>query len=38
MKLQAMYYEERKRCVEMQGTVANLERRNEELEKLLGYD
>lgn len=36
MKLQALYYEERRRCQELQIQVARLERRNEELEKILG--
>jgi hypothetical protein len=36
MKLQALYYEERRRCQELQTQVARLERRNEELEKMLG--
>jgi len=36
MKLQALYYEERRKCSDLQSTVYRLERRNEELEKLLG--
>lgn len=38
MKLQALYYEERRKVSDLQSTVARLERRNEELEKLLGIE
>jgi hypothetical protein len=34
MKLQALYYEERRKCTDLQTTVARLERRNDELERL----
>jgi hypothetical protein len=36
MRLQALYYEERRRCQELQTQVSRLERRNEELERMLG--
>jgi hypothetical protein len=38
MRLQGLYYEERRKVSELQNTVARLERRNEEMEKLLGQD
>lgn len=36
MKLQALYYEERRKCSDLQVTVSRLEKRNQELERLLG--
>lgn len=38
MKWQSLYYEERRRCADLQSTLANIERRNQELEKQFGID
>jgi hypothetical protein len=37
MKLQALYYEERRKYQDLQAQMARLERRNQELEKLIGH-
>jgi hypothetical protein len=37
MKLQALYYEERRKCLDLQAQMARIERRNQELEKLIGH-
>jgi hypothetical protein len=38
LRLQALYYEERRKALDLQSQVDRLQRRNEELEKLLGHD
>ena len=36
MKLQALYYEERRKCQDLQSQLSRADRKNEEFEKLLG--